>query len=93
MTSKKDGVFLYRGDTLNWYDKWESPVVIVSDGPYRLGSYPGDPSSPEQLAEMYEPHITKWSEHATPLTTLWLLKTILLISIVNWEIDNYGTLV
>ena len=30
---KKDGVFLYRGDALSWYDKWEVPVVIVSDGP------------------------------------------------------------
>ena len=53
---KKDGIFLYRGDALNWYDKWESPVVIVSDGPYGLGSYPGDPLTSEQLAESYEPH-------------------------------------
>ena len=27
---------------------------------------PGDPPTPDQLAESYEPHIIKWSEHATP---------------------------
>ena len=72
---KKDEVFLYRADALNCYDNWDSPVVIVSDGPYGLGSYPGDPHTPEQLAEMYEPHISKWSEHATPITTLWFWNT------------------
>lgn len=72
---KKDGVLLYKGDALDWYDKWESPIVIVSDGPYGLGSYPGDPPTSEQLAESYEPHITKWSEYSTPMTTLWFWNT------------------
>ena len=30
---------LYQGDVMNWYHAWPSPVVIISDGPYGLGSY------------------------------------------------------
>ncbi len=72
---KKAGVFLFRGDALNCYGKWESPIVIVSDGPYGLGSYPGDPPTAEHLVELYEPHIVEWSKYATPMTTLWFWNT------------------
>ena len=87
---KRDGIFLYNGNVLNWYDKWESPVVIVSDGPYGLGSYPGDPPTPDQLAESYEPHIIKWSEHATPVTTLWFWNTELGWANVHPMLVKYG---
>jgi len=33
------------------------PDVIVSDGPYGLGSYPGDPTSSTVLPNWYEPHV------------------------------------
>ena len=49
---KRDGVFLYRGDVLNWYDEWEPPIVIISDGPYGIGNYPGDPPVPEAVSRV-----------------------------------------
>ncbi len=62
---------LYAGDVMSWYGAWPAPTVIVSDGPYGLGSYPGDPPTPDGLADWYEPHIEEWSKKATPQTTLW----------------------
>lgn len=54
---KRGGVTIVRGDSLDYYERWESPVVIMSDGPYGLGSFPGDPPTPFQLDSWYEPHI------------------------------------
>lgn len=62
---------IYPGDVMDWYNKWPAPVIIISDGPYGLGSYPGDPPTPDNLAEWYAPQIARWSEKATPQTTLW----------------------
>ncbi len=59
------------GDSLSLCEKWTAPTVIVSDGPYGLGSYPGDPVSPEGLAECYRPFLLKWYERSLPSTTLW----------------------
>lgn len=66
---------LFCGDAIDYYDEWERPTVIVSDGPYGVNGYPGDLLTPDGLAEWYEPHIKKWTEHATPLTTLWFWNT------------------
>lgn len=68
-------VSIYLGDALDLYDKWERPNVIVSDGPYGISSFPGDPSSPNKLPEWYEPHIIEWSKHAKPAATLWFWNT------------------
>ena len=62
---------LYLGDAMEWYDAWPTPVVIVSDGPYGLGSYPGDLPTPDGLAEWYLPHVEQWSRRSSPQTTLW----------------------
>ena len=70
----RGGVEIVLGDALDLYDLWPSPVVIVSDGPYGLG-LPGDLATPGELPGWYEPHIQAWSEHATPLTTLWFWST------------------
>lgn len=59
------------GDSLLLCDKWESPTIIISDGPYGLSSYPGDPDSPAKLAEFYKPFLLKWYEKSLPSTTLW----------------------
>lgn len=59
------------GDALDLYPKWPSPIAIVSDGPYGLGSFPGDPPTPASLPEWYRPHIAAWSRHSSPQTTLW----------------------
>ena len=59
------------GDSLVAIRSWERPTVIVSDGPYGLSSYPGDPATPEGLADWYKPHLVAWFEAALPSCTLW----------------------
>jgi site-specific DNA-methyltransferase (adenine-specific) len=62
---------LFKGDALAAYDNWVRPSCIIADGPYGLGKYPGEPISPDGLAEWYEPHAAAWARHALPSTTLW----------------------
>lgn len=66
---------LFPGDALKLYDTWEPPIAIISDGPYGVSGFPGDPPTHEGLASWYEPHIKKWSERSTPQTTLWFWNT------------------
>ncbi len=67
----RDGVSVFHGDANDWYAQWPAPTVIISDGAYRLGRFPGDPAAPDQLADWYEPHVAAWSRYSTPQTTLW----------------------
>lgn len=69
------GATLYPGDFLEVSADWPSPTVIVVDGPYGVGSFPGDPVSHEDLPQWYRPHIARWSEYALPETTLWFWNT------------------
>jgi hypothetical protein len=62
---------LHQGDALQAYDDWLAPAVIISDGPYGLGKFPGEPHSPDGLAEWYAPHAAAWAKHSEPFTTLW----------------------
>jgi hypothetical protein len=62
---------LYPGDALRAYADWVPPVCIISDGPYGLGKFPGEPLTVDALAEWYAPHIAAWSASARPDTTLW----------------------
>jgi len=71
----RDGVSIYHGDVAELYESWDRPVVIISDGPYGVAGFPGDPPRPEGLPAWYEPHIAAWSRGATPLTTLWFWNT------------------
>lgn len=57
------------------YAQWESPICIISDGPYGVNGFPGDERKWASLAAWYEPHVKAWSEHATPQTTLWFWNT------------------
>ena len=66
---------LFRGDALDAYPEWPAPAVIVSDGAYGVGGFPGDPRTAEELADWYEPHIEAWSKHAVPASTLWFWNT------------------
>ncbi len=59
------------GDSLSLCEKWPAPTVIISDGPYGLASYPGDPPTPDFLADCYRPFLLKWYERSLPSTTLW----------------------
>jgi site-specific DNA-methyltransferase (adenine-specific) len=86
----RDGVSLYLGDSLGLYEKWLQPTVIIADGPYGLGSYPGDPPTPEFLADWYEPHIQSWTQQSTPATTLWFWNSELGWANVHAKIQEYG---
>lgn len=83
-------VHLFCGDSLELYDKWESPTVIISDGPYGVNGFPGDLHSQEGLGEWYEPHIKKWSELSTPLTTLWFWNTEVGWATVHPFLEKHG---
>jgi site-specific DNA-methyltransferase (adenine-specific) len=52
---------IYNDDVMNLYDKWDSPVVIVCDGPYGVKGFKGDLYTPDGLDEWYEPHIAMWT--------------------------------
>ena len=58
-------------DAMACYSKWPQPTAIVSDGPYGLGKYPGEPGTPDALAEAYAPHVAEWARRSLPGTTLW----------------------
>lgn len=69
------GANLHCGDFLEVARQWPSPTVIISDGPYGIGGFAGDPVSYERLPEWYRPHIAYWSERSSPQTTLWFWNT------------------
>lgn len=77
-------------DSMNLYDKWNSPIVIISDGPYGVKGFKGDLFSPEGLDKWYEPHIAKWTEKSTPQTTLWFWCTEVGWATVHPVLDKYG---
>jgi site-specific DNA-methyltransferase (adenine-specific) len=62
---------LYKGDVLDCYPDWLPPTCIIADGPYGLGKFPGEPRSPDGLADWYAPHTAAWARAAKPDTTLW----------------------
>lgn len=75
MSSKLPPYTLHRGDVLDAYPMWPSPDLILSDGAYGVGGFPGDPRTPDGLREWYAPHIAAWSKAAQPATTLWFWNT------------------
>lgn len=79
LSAPSHAIQVFNDDVTNLYDSWGSPIIIVSDGPYGVGGFPGDPPTPDNLDIWYEPHIRIWSEKATPQTTLWF-----------WNTDNFG---
>ena len=81
---------VFNDDSLTLYDSWDSPTVIISDGPYGIGGYPGDPLSPQNLREWYKPHIEKWTALSTPVTTLWFWNTELGWANVHSEFLEQG---
>lgn len=66
---------VHRGDALDVYGEWPTPKLILSDGAYGVGGFPGDPRTPGGLADWYREHVEMWSKHAHPSTTLWFWNT------------------
>jgi hypothetical protein len=69
------GLAVYNSDAAEVYDRWPEPVTIIADGPYGVDGYDGDLKTATGLAQWYEPHVKKWAERSTPLTTLWFWNT------------------
>lgn len=70
-----DDVQIERADARTLYETWPQPTVIVVDGPYGVGGYPGDPPTPQDLASWYKPHVEAWSRASLPSSTLWFWNT------------------
>lgn len=83
-------IVMHNDDVANLYDKWEHPIIIISDGPYGVGGFIGDPHTPYKLDRWYEPHIREWSKKATPQTTLWFWNTELGWANVHHILQKYG---
>lgn len=81
---------LYFGDVLGVYDLWPTPTCIISDGPYGLGKYPGEPSSTRELAGWYTPHIEAWARLASPQTTLWFWNSEIGWASVHPVLETHG---
>lgn len=63
------------GDFLEVSSRWPAPTVIIADGPYGIGGFPGDPQSPDLLPDWYQPFVAAWTEKSLPETTLWFWNT------------------
>ncbi len=87
---KNDYVVLFHGDSLDYYAKWKSPSVIVSDGGYGILGFEGDTSDHIGLPAWYEPHIKVWAERALPETTLWFWNSEIGWAVVHPILEKYG---
>jgi len=78
------------GDALEHYASWDKPTVIISDGPYGLGKFPGELVTTKGLAEWYAPHVAEWSRLASPNTTLWFWNSEIGWALVHPILDMLG---
>ena len=85
-----DLVNISQGDSLDLYERWETPKVIMSDGGYGVLGFEGDTSDHLGLPEWYEPHIEAWSKRATPATTLWFWNSEIGWAAVHPVLEKYG---
>lgn len=77
-------------DAIECYRRWPAPTCIVVDGPYGLGKFPGDPATPEGLAEWYAPHAAAWATCARTDATLWFWCTEIGWALVHPVLDMHG---
>ena len=81
---------VFLADALDLYPWWPTPTAIISDGPYGLASFPGDPPTPDRLDEWYRPHVEQWSHRASPQTTLWFWNSELGWAKVHHLFEEFG---
>lgn len=87
----KDGlVQVHFGDSLDYYEHWQTPNCIVSDGAYGVLGFEGDTSDHTGMAEWYEPHVAAWSEAATAQTTLWFWNSEIGWATVHPVLEKHG---
>lgn len=87
---RDDAVTLCFGDSLDHYNTWESPHVIVSDGAYGILGFEGDTSNHIGMPAWYEQHVKAWSERATAQTTLWFWNSEIGWASVHPVLESYG---
>lgn len=78
------------GNSLDFYEKWELPTAIISDGAYGVLGFEGDTSDHFDLPSWYEPHIKAWSSFAIPSTTLWFWNSEIGWASVHPTLEKYG---
>lgn len=83
-------VFLENNDAMHCYPRWVAPTCIIVDGPYGLGKFPGEPKTPNNLAEWYAPHVAAWSIHARTDATLWFWCSEVGWAIVHPVLEMHG---
>ena len=81
---------LILGDSLDEYEKWPNPIVIVSDGAYGVLGFDGDTSDHKGMPDWYEQHIAAWSKFATAQTTLWFWNSEIGWAAVHPVLERYG---
>lgn len=84
------GVKCNQGNSLDFYQDWDSPQCIISDGGYGILGFEGDTSDHLGLPSWYEPHIAEWSKKATPQTTLWFWNSEIGWASVHPVLEKYG---
>lgn len=89
-TTIVESVQIEMADAISRYANWPPPTVIVSDGAYGLGLFPGDPLDKNELAAWYEPHVEAWSKYALPETTLWFWCSEIGWATVHPLLEKYG---
>ncbi len=85
-----DYVSVSLGDSLSFYDQWERPTAIISDGAYGVLGFEGDTTDHINMPEWYEPHIKAWSSSALPATTLWFWNSEIGWAAVHPLLERYG---
>jgi DNA modification methylase len=85
-----NNVTLQLGDSFNYYQSWEKPTVIISDGGYGILGFEGDTSDHMGLPKWYEDHIKAWSEFATAQTTLWFWNSEIGWAVIHPILEKYG---
>ena len=85
-----EGIDIRLGNSLDFYDLWDSPTAIISDGAYGVLGFEGDTSDHFTLPRWYEPHISAWSSFAAPSTTLWFWNSEIGWASVHPVLEKYG---
>ena len=81
---------LHHADALTCYESWKAPQLILSDGPYGLGLFPGEAPTTTGLAETYAPHAAAWAQHALPGASLWFWNSELGWAMVHSTLELHG---
>lgn len=78
------------GDSLRFYEDWQAPACIVSDGAYGVLGFEGDTSDHIEMPQWYEPHVAAWSKKATPRTVLWFWNSEIGWAAVHPVLERHG---